>query len=492
MKIFFLNPPFHPNFSRCERSPQVSKSGTLYFPVWLAQAAAFIESNGYDISLCDAVASKMSIDDILKWIKNGKPDIIVIEVSTPSISNDLKVASQIKGSFPSLSVVLVGPHATACADDILKKNSCIDFIIRGEYELPLLSLCNAIKTKSSLLQVKGLSYTHKDGTIMSTDDSPLLDNIDLIPFTSTVYHRFLDYKSYYFAAAQWPGFMLMTGRGCPNRCVWCLFNQTLHGRKYRFRSPQSIISELQFCIETFDDLREIWFDDDTFTANKEHLREVCTLIIEKKLKFQKHPFRWYCNARPPLDLHTMKLMKKAGCRLIVTGFESGDPEILYNMKKGFSLPDGFTFINNARKAGLLVHGCFVVGNKGETEQTMLRTLYYAKNLRPDSAQFYFIHPYPGTEYYEWAEQNNYLTTPNFDEWLDSSGKHRCVISFPHLSAAQMTAFCEKAYRSFHFDGRYIAGKMTQLIMNPAEGFRSLKAGFNYLYSLLNRTDIQHE
>lgn len=483
MRVFFLNPPFHSGFSRSERSPQVSKSGTLYFPVWLAQAAAFIESNGHDISFIDAVASNKNMDDILIWIKNGTPDLMVVEVSTPSITNDLKIVESIKTSYPNLILVLAGTHPTACSVDLLNKNWFIDFIIIGEYELPLKSLCETLNRKLSLQDVKGIAYRDKSGLIKMTDKSPLINDLDSIPFTSTIYNRFLDYKNYYFAAAQWPGIMLMTGRGCPNRCIWCLFNQTLHGRKYRFRSPESIVNELEYCIETFSDLREIWFDDDTFTANKEHVHQVCNFIIDKKLKFQKHPFNWYCNARPPLDFSTMQLMKKAGCRLIVTGFESGDPGILLNMHKGFTVEQSFTFMNNARKAGLLVHGCFVVGNQGESIDTMNATLSYAKKLRPDSAQFYFIHPYPGTEYFQWAQQNSYLITENYDEWLDSDGKHKCVISLPGLSAEQMTSFCEFAYRSFHFNPKYVFYKLIQLFTKPSEGFRSLRAGFNYLSSL---------
>jgi radical SAM superfamily enzyme YgiQ (UPF0313 family) len=177
----------------------------------------------------------------------------------------------------------------------------------------------------------------------------------------------------------------------------------------------------------------------------------------------------------------MKRMRRAGCRLLVTGFESGDPQILRNMQKGFTVEQAQQFMRDARAAGLLVHGCFVVGNPGETRQTMERTLEFAKALMPDSAQFYFVHPYPGTEYYRWAVEKGYLAARSFDEWLDESGNHRCVIELPGLSSTEIKEFCNRAYRAFHFHPRYLGRKLVQLVSQPEEGVRSLRSGFQFLF-----------
>jgi radical SAM superfamily enzyme YgiQ (UPF0313 family) len=475
-----LNPPFHASYSRSERSPQVSKSGTLYFPVWLAQAAAYVEKCGAEIGFLDAIASQKDLKGVLDWLRAGQADCLVMETSTASLSTDLQTASSVKQAFPDLLVVLSGSHVSALPEETMARCEAVDVVVRGEYETPLADLSRALSAGSGLAGVRGIAY-REDGRVMMTAEAPLLEDLDEIPFPSILYKRFLDIRKYYFAAALWPGVMLMTGRGCPNRCMWCLFNQTMHGRRYRFRSPANIVSEFEYIAENFPDVREVWIDDDTFTVNKQHLAEVCELIVRRRLAFRKGPFQWYCNARPPLDPEQMKRMRRAGCRLLVTGFESGDPQILRNMQKGFTVEQAQQFMRDARAAGLLVHGCFVVGNPGETRQTMERTLEFAKALMPDSAQFYFVHPYPGTEYYRWAVEKGYLAARSFDEWLDESGNHRCVIELPGLSSTEIKEFCNRAYRAFHFHPRYLGRKLVQLVSQPEEGVRSLRSGFQFLF-----------
>ena len=480
MDVYFLNPPFLADFSRSERSPQVAKSGTIYFPVWLTQAAAYIESHGHRIDLKDAIAGKMNLPDICNWINNGKPDCLVMETSTASIAHDLKTARVIKSISPEIILVLVGPHVSATPQTTMHQAPFVDFLVCGEYELPLAELFFTLENHGDLGTVKGIAWRKGDHILVNAA-TPVIENLDVIPFASELYKRFLNYRDYYFAAANYPGIMLMTGRGCPHRCVWCLFNQTLHGRKYRYRSPENIIAEFEYISANFPDIKEIWIDDDTFTADKKHLQQVCQCIIDRGLKFQKAPFHWYCNARPPLDLATMRLMKKAGCRLLVTGFESGSPDILKSMHKGFTVEQGHRFMGNARKARLLVHGCFVIGNVGETRETMKKTLQYAKKLLPDSAQFYFVHPYPGTEYYQWAKDNNYLATEDYGQWLDENGYHRCIIDLPGLTGQQMQDFCDYAYQAYHFSFPYLAIKIRQLLMQPREGVRSLRAGVKFIF-----------
>lgn len=483
MKIVFINPPFKPNFSRGERSPQVSLSGTLYYPVWLAQAAAFVEKHGAEIALLDAVADRLTDEECISWIGDCNPRCLVLETSTPSWHRDKLFTDLVRGKFPDLFIVIVGTHVSALPEECLQENRAADAVIRGEYEPPLAKLKQALENGGNLAAVDGLSYRDTKG-IHHNPAAPFLEDLDEIPFVSSIYKRFLNHRNYFFAAANYPGIMLMTGRGCPNRCMWCLFNQTLHGRKYRFRSPGKIIDEFEYIIESYPDLKEIWIDDDTFTANKAHVREVCRLIIQKNLFFKHHPFRWYCNARPPLDLDTMRLMKQAGCRLVVTGFESGDSAILRSMHKGFDTGRAIKFMQDARQAGLLVHGCFEVGNPGETVVTMNKTLEFSCKLRPDSAQFYFIHPYPGTEYYAWAKENGYLATDDFALWLHEDGRHRCVLNLPGLSADCLEDFCNRAYKKYHFSLPYLLMKTKQLAFHPAEGLRSIRSGISFVKKLM--------
>ncbi|MBF0602987.1 MAG: radical SAM protein [Nitrospirae bacterium] len=495
MKIYFLNPPFHPHFSRSERSPQVAKSRTLYYPVWLAQAAAIVEQAGAEIALLDAIADGRSLADCLTWIRDGAPDLVVIETTTASMGRDMESVRTMRAAFPDLQILFVGSHVSALPEETLRQCPELDGVVRGEYETPLVELVAARFQGQGMENVRGLSFRQRKGTaetIRHNPDAELLRDLDDIPAVAPIYKRFLHHRNYFFSPAHFPGVMLMTGRGCPHRCAWCVFNQTLHGRRYRFHSTQRILEEFEYIIAHFPDVKEVWIDDDTFTVHRAHVLEICQGIIDRKLRFQNHPFRWYCNARPPLDGETMLRMRQAGCRLMVTGFESGSPEILKQINKGFTVEAAETFMANARRAGLLVHGCFVVGNPGETPQSMEQTLAFAKRLLPDSAQFYFVHPYPGTDYYRWAQENHLLTETDFDRWLDPQGQHRCVITLPQVTADQLTAFCNRAYKEYHFSGPYLRMKLKQLITQPSEGFRSLHSAFHFLRdSWLRRPHASH-
>ena len=478
MNVLFLNPPFEKNFSRGERSPQVAKSRTLYYPVWLAQAAAYIESQGCRVRLIDAVARGLSIQQCSEEVLQASPEVVVVDVSTPSCARDFEMIRAIRNDLPRAVIAMVGPHVAALPKWSLENCPQADVVVLGEYEIPLRNLVGALRQKSPLSDVKGIAHRHQE-RVMVNQRAQMLENLDDIPFVSSIYKRFLNHRDYFFAAADYPGIMLMNGRGCPSRCTWCAFNQTLHGRKYRHRSPQHIVEEFEYIIEEFPDVKELWIDDETFTADKGHLNDVCRLIVQKRLRFRSGRFKWYCNARPPLNLDSLKLMKQAGCRLIVVGFESGSPELLKNMHKGYTIEKGLELMANTRKAGLLVHGCFMVGNIGETRETMQMTLDYAHRLSPDSAQFYFVHPYPGTEYYQWALNSGALTTEDYSQWLDEAGQHRCVLSLPGLSAQEIEDFCNNAYREYHLSKKYLLKKGIQLFSQPREGVRSLKAGVKY-------------
>jgi len=314
--------------------------------------------------------------------------------------------------------------------------------------------------------------------------------LDNLPFVSSIYKQFLDLKKYYFAAADWPMVMIIGGRGCPYGCSFCLYPQTMHGLGFRTRSAQNLASEFAYIKKDLPQVKEVVLEDDTFTADQARVAEFCRLLIKqishptgdiaRHLRYKS--IKWSANVRVGLDLKTMKLMKKAGCRLVIVGYESGSEAVLKGMNKKIKPNDSLVFAQNARKAGLLVHGCFVVGNPGETLATMQQTLDFAIKLDPDSAQFYPLFVYPGTKAYIWAKQNYYLQTEDYTRWLKSDGSHNCVVDLPGLSAEQMMAFCDQAYKKFHLRPQYIIKKFKQLVIRPSEGVRSVRSGIKYLIS----------
>src|SRR5262249_46662494 len=227
------------------------------------------------------------------------------------------------------------------------------------------------------------------------------------------------------------------------------------------------------------EVREIVFEDDTFTGDRAFAKEVARLVKEHGVRL-----KWFANVRANVDRETLSHMAAAGFRCCATGFESGDGLLLKNMWKGQSLEQSKRFIAAARDLGILVHGCFMVGFPGETRATMEKTLALALHLRPDSAQFYPVMPFPGTSYYKWARENGYLATERFADWLNAQGGHRCVLNLPGLPAEEIEAFCERAYRRFFFRPSYVCRKLTQAIGRPREGVRSARGFLHFLFYLV--------
>ena len=221
------------------------------------------------------------------------------------------------------------------------------------------------------------------------------------------------------------------------------------------------------------------FEDDTFTADTQRAREIASLLIERDLRMP-----WFANLRVTTDAETLRLMHDAGLQSCAAGFESGSQELLDAAGKGITLDQSRRFMRDCRCLGIHVHGCFMVGFPGETESTMAQTLDFALELDCDSAQFYPVFLYPGTEAYAWAKENGYLRDVPFSAWLDDAGRHACVYDLPGLPAERMTAFCEKANRRFHLRPSYLLRKMLRSLRSPDEARMFARSGWNYLQYLL--------
>lgn len=481
MRILVLNPPFLPRFSRNSRSPAVTKGGTVYYPIWLSYAVGVLDKEGFDVKFIDAPAKNLTLEEVLEIAKEFKPRLIVCDTSTPSIGNDIKVTEKLKevtGGF----VVLVGTHVSALPDETLK-SSKVDAIARKEYDYTLKDLAHSLDKGKNLKLVLGLSF-REGKKIINNPDRPFIENLDELPFVSSVYKKYLNINDYFYSSANHPMVMIMTGRGCPFRCFFCNWPQVFLGRRYRLRSPENVVAEFEYILENLPQVREIGIEDDTLTADLQRARKICKLLIEKGINKK---IKWWANVRVNLDLETMKLMKQAGCHLIIPGFESGVQEVLDAAHKGITLEQSLTFSKNAKKAGLLVHGCFIIGLPGETKETAKKTIEFAKKLDPDDAQFFPLIPYPATEAYEWAKKNNYLVADDFSRWATLEGWHSCVISTPNLTSEEILELCNKAKIEFYLRPKFFFKAFRRMITSFDETKRTVKASntfFRYLFRIL--------
>jgi len=487
MKVLFLNPPFLPNFSREQRSPAVTKSGTFYYPMWLCYTAGLLEKSGFEIKIIDAPAGKLNHKTVFKMIEDFSPELTVVDTSTPSIFNDVDVAVKIKESTGSF-IILVGTHPSALPAETLEMNDSIDAVAKREYEHTILELASFLREGrtdiTGLKTIDGISF-RAEGKIFHNREREALEDIDSLPFVSEVYRKHLNHRDYFYAHSQHPIITLITARGCPYQCVYCLYPQTFNGRKVRYRNVTQVVDEIEYCLSHFPDLKEIMFEDDTLTLNKRRAIEFANEILKRGLKF-----KWSANSRADVDFETMKILKEAGARLFCVGIESGEQFVLDSMKKGLKVERIRKFFEDVKTAGILVHGCFLVGNPGETKETLEKTFQFALELNPDTAQFFPIMIYPGTEAYRWATEKGYLTTQDFREWLTPEGLHNCVVSRPGLSNEELVRFCNRARERFYTRPSYVAKKFVQGLSDFQEMKRLTKGAMTLSGHILKSVFIK--
>jgi len=449
VRIYLLNPPYFPRFGREMRWQDTGRGGTLYYPIWLSYAAGLLESNGHTVRLVDCPAWNWNVGDVLKDMKVFNPEMVVVDTSFTSLNNDLNVASQIKKTF-EVPVVMVGPPTSQFPEKMLE---VADFVARYEYDYTLLELAEGKEAKYIL----GLSYK-ENGKIVQNPDRPWIKNLDGLPFVSKVYKEHLNVYDYFLNYSLYPMIQIFTGRGCPYQCTFCAWPQTFMGRGYRVRSVENILDEIEWIEENMPNVREVFFEDDTFTVNHKRVVEFCKEYRERGLNLS-----WSCNARvDTLDLETMYEMRKANCRFLIVGFESADNEILKNIKKGFTVEKAREFAKNVRKAGLLLHADFIIGLPGETKETVEKTKRFIKEIKPDQLQVSVVTPFPGTELYSWLKENGYLITNNPDEYLDSQGHQKSIVSYSWLSAEEIAKAVDALLKDYYLSVSYVPVALRQV------------------------------
>lgn len=476
MQIIFINPPFkteYGRFSRESRSPAITKSGALYYPLWLIYSAAYAEKKGHAVTLIDSPAKSLDVEQTLAEVAKAAEKeriLFVLDTSTPSIYSDVEFGGRLKALYPDSFVVLVGTHPSALPDETLAISDKIDGVARKEFDLIIEELASTLAQSGDLKQVRGLTWRN-GREIISNEDMPYMEDLDELPYAAEFIKKHMCEKDYFFAAATYPSIQIFTGRGCPFQCNFCVYPQVMHGHVFRKRSAENVVGEFQYIADHFPDVHEVVIEDDTFTADKARVLDICRLLVERKLNKR---LKWLCNARVNLDYETMRAMHKAGCRLIIPGIETGSQTILNNIQKGTKVEQFLPYVRNARKAGLLVHACFMVGNMGETKETMQETLALALKLNTDTAQFFPLIPYPGTRAYAWAEKNNYVVK-HYADYCKPDGTHNTVLNLPELSAEEMVNFCDAARRKYYLRPRYILHRLWVGLRDPADLKRSLKA-----------------
>jgi len=434
LKTLFLNPPSFENFDggASSRWPATREIESYWYPVWLAYPAGMLEGS----RLLDAPPHHVSAQETIELGKQY--EFLVLFTSTPGWKGDQALANAMKAANPKLKICFVGPPVTTEPNRALNECPAIDFVVRREFDFATVEFAQG----KPLNEILGISYRDpQTGKVVHTPDRPPVEDLDALPHVTRVYKRDLDVSRYNVPFLLYPFVALYSTRGCPAQCTFCLWPQTLSGHPWRQRSVEDVAAEMAEAKRLFPEVKEFFFDDDTFNIQKARTIKLCE-------KLKPLGLTWSCTSRVTTDYETLKAMKEAGCRLLIVGYESGDPQILKNIKKGATVERARAFAKDCKKLGLVVHGDFILGLPGETKETIRRTINFAKEIDPETIQVSIAHAYPGTELYDWADKNNYILKGA--NMVDEGGHQLVMLQYPGLPREYVMEMVNKFYDEYYF------------------------------------------
>jgi hopanoid biosynthesis associated radical SAM protein HpnJ len=472
MRTLFLNPPSYDDFDGGAGSRYQAKREvwSFWYPTWLCYPAGMLPR----ARVLDCPPHDVSPEETVRIARDF--DHVVLHTSTPSFRADVRTATSIKEAKPDITIGFVGGHVSARAAESLQQAPVVDYVARKEFDLAVVAVANGRPWES----IAGISW-RKDGELVhNPEPQPLAtEQLDALPFVTEVYERDLDYLRYNSPYCQYPYVSLYTGRGCPARCTFCLWPQVTTGHSYRVRTVGNVLEEVQHLRRRFPKMKELFFDDDTFTADPKRAMDIARGL-------GKLGITWSTNSRANVDRETLKVLKDNGLRLFVIGYESGNEQILKNIKKGVSVERARRFTRDCHDLGILIHGTFILGLPGETRESIEETIRFAQDMNPETLQVSLASPYPGTAFYDFVTSNGFLTV---DSLVDETGYQKCTVSYPEVSADEIFKAVETFYRRYYFRPAYIWKSLKKMASSREEAKRLLGEGVQFIGSMAKRRRI---
>jgi hopanoid biosynthesis associated radical SAM protein HpnJ len=470
MRTLFMQAPSFDGFdggagSRFQAKREIK---SFWYPTWLAQPAALVENS----KLVDAPPHRQSLADVLAMAKDH--DLLVLHTSTPSFQSDVKTARAMKAQNPSLKIGMIGAKVAVDAEGSLREADCIDFVARNEFDFTIKDVAD----DQDWASIAGLSWRNKSGVIVNNPDRPLLESMDSLPFVTPVYQRDLKIENYFIGYLKHPYVSIYTGRGCKSHCTFCLWPQTVGGHRYRTRSVGHVIEEIRWAQKAFPQVKEFFFDDDTFTDNLPRAEAIAR-------ELGKLGVTWSCNAKANVPRSTLKVLKDGGLRLLLVGYESGNQQILHNIKKGMRVEVARRFTKDCHELGIAIHGTFILGLPGETKQTIEETIRFATEINPHTIQVSLAAPYPGTFLYDQAVREGWLDTEHA-ELVTDDGLQIAPLHYPHLSHTEIFDSVETFYKRFYFRAPKIGAIVGEMVRSPDMMKRRLREGVEFFDFLKER------
>ena len=475
LRTLFLQAPSFDGFDGGAGSRYQAKREirSFWFPTWLAQPAALIPGS----KLIDAPPADITLADVVA--QAGDFDLVIVHTSVPSFESDVKCIEAMKAANPKLKAGMIGAKVAVKSDNSLVEAPALDFVCRNEFDFT----CKEVAEDLPWETILGLSFRGEDGVIHHNMDRPVLENMDDLPSVVPVYERDLKIEDYFIGYLKHPYLSVYTGRGCKSHCTFCLWPQTVGGHNYRTRSVQSVIDEIADAKRRFPQVKEFMFDDDTFTDDLPRAEAIAEGL-------GKLGVTWSCNAKANVPRKTLEKLKKGGLRLLLVGYETGNQQILFNIKKGMRVEVAERFTRDCHDLGIKIHGTFIAGLPGETKETIQETIAWACKVNPHTIQVSLAAPYPGTFLYNQAVENGWLDAAHA-ELVTDDGIQIAPLHYPHLSHEDIHASVEEFYRRFYFRPRKIAAIVNEMARDFDMMKRRLREGQEFFKFLKERKQVAH-
>ncbi|OGQ99853.1 MAG: hypothetical protein A2284_16700 [Deltaproteobacteria bacterium RIFOXYA12_FULL_61_11] len=435
MKVLLANPPWlkkgYYGVRAGSRWPHFENEHSCYvpYPFFLGYSTALLLERGHEAVLLDACASREDYETFYRRVLAETPEVVLLEVSTISIANDLLVARELRRRLGrNIRLGFAGLHSFMYTPAFLEGHPDLDFILIGEYELPLLGYIEALSGRGTFGQVPGLIVRHR-GKILATPRGSNLHELDLLPWPcrdQVDLHLYNDTPG----GIPSPSLQLWSSRGCPFGCIFCAWPQIIYGeRRYRSRDPHKVVDELEAVVSRYS-MASFYFDDDTFNIGRPRVLALCEELLRRGLTI---PWAAMCRA-DLMDAELLERLAGAGLRAVKYGVENATQTILDGSGKRLDLDHLRSVVASTKAAGILTHLTFMFGLPGETYDSARRTIDLALELDPYTLQFTIATPFPGSDYHAFLEQRGLLVSRDHQRY---DGFHSAVIRTESLGPEEL-------------------------------------------------------
>lgn len=468
MKILFINPPIKYSLSPLP-------------PLGIAYCAAVLRQNGYtELRIIDGAAEFLSNDSIVDKALAFGPDIIGITVMSNVASAAKSLTTTLKQKLPSALVCWGGAHATALPE-LCFKNCPVDVVFRHEAEYSFLEFVRRVDAHKDFSDIKGICY-RQNGSVHCNEKVARIVNLDSLPMPARDMLPMDRYSTVsWFSGKVKKSTTIISSRGCPYECTYCANRVCWGDRKYIHRDPVRVVDEMESLVKDYG-VQGFQFSDECLTANRKNATTFCEELLKRKLNV-----KWVCSSSVKnVDVELLRLMKRAGCEFINYGIESGSPEIRKIIKKNISNEEIFSAVAAAKKSGLRVGCCFLIGCPGETLATARQTIAMARKLSPDDVAFNIVVPFPGTEIYE-----SLVAPKNLDlDWDEAMGfdplnpdTPKVFFNCSQIPDRELISLYREARRKVEMNPLAFRMMYNRLIhvSGPRHLFVVLKGGLNLLF-----------